>query len=81
MVVIPITLVALFLLYWIGQFVFFMSLEDSLFPGRYDKVLWAVGFFICPILVPPAFHLWRNTRERARRRDLPTPTFNPGPTA
>lgn len=59
-------LAAVFILYWIREFVFLMSLENTLFPGRYDKVLWWIAFFICPLLLPPAFHLWRRTTERAR---------------
>jgi len=52
-----------FAIYWIYQFVQFMSFEDELFPGRYDKLIWAVVFLLAPPLAPFAFHMWKSARR------------------
>ena len=54
-------LIALLVL-WIYQFVFLMSLEDSIFPGTRDKILWCAAFIVLPIAAPFAFLLWRKVK-------------------
>jgi hypothetical protein len=35
---------------WIGEFVYLMSLHDDDFPGRFDKLIWAVALlFFAPV--------------------------------
>jgi hypothetical protein len=57
----PILMLALAVL-WIIQFVFLMSLQDAILPGRHDKILWVVAFLVCPFLTPLAFLLWRKVK-------------------
>ncbi len=57
----PVLMLALAVL-WILQFVFLMSLQDAILPGRHDKILWAAAFLLCPLLTPFAFLLWRKVK-------------------
>ena len=47
-----------FVCFWGGQFLRLMSLSDSWFPGRYDKVLWAVAFLVAFPVAPFLFLTW-----------------------
>ena len=60
------------ILAWLWQFLQLMLLEDSMFPGRHDKLIWgAVFVFIWP-LAPIAFMVWKRLflalREVERER-------------
>jgi len=54
-------------IFWVWQFVQLMLLEDTLFPGRFDKILWAAAFILLSPLAPFAFRAWKfaRTAERA----------------
>jgi hypothetical protein len=62
----PKTLWLLFLLaasvIWVWQFVQLMSLAESQFPGRFDKLLWSVAFLLTFILGAIAFWIWDRKR-------------------
>ena len=49
--------------FWVYQFVVLMLLQDSLLPGRHDKVLWFAAFLLCPLLTPFAFLIWSAVRK------------------
>jgi hypothetical protein len=48
-------------IFWCYQFVLLMMMEDDLFPGRGDKLIWGLCFFIVAPLAPIVFLLWRKT--------------------
>jgi hypothetical protein len=53
---------AVWVVFWVWQFVQLMMLEDRLFPGRFDKLVWGMVFvFLCPV-APVAFLVWKNVR-------------------
>ncbi len=54
-----ILLAFVFLGVWIHQFTFLMSLSDHQLPGRHDKLIWALFFFMIPILAPFIFIMWK----------------------
>jgi hypothetical protein len=54
---IPIILLLIF--FWFREFIFMMSLNDSNFPGKSDKVLWFIIFFILPLFAPFLFRAWK----------------------
>ena len=58
---------------WIWQFLDLMLMPDEDFPGRFDKVLWVVGFVVLFVLVAPiAFGIWKEkNRERLRKQRQP----------
>jgi hypothetical protein len=60
--------VAILAIAWVWQFAFLMSLEDGMFYGRHDKILWVAGFILAPLLTPWAFLLWRRVRTRMARQ-------------
>ena len=59
--ILPVLMLALAVL-WIIQFVFLMGLQDEIFPGSHDKILWVVAFLVCPFLTPFAFLLWQKVK-------------------
>ncbi len=52
--------VALFA-FWCYQFALLMMMEDDLFPGVYDKLIWGMAFVFLAPLAPIAFVFWRRT--------------------
>jgi hypothetical protein len=56
-----------FVIFWIVQFVQLMLLEDDLFPGPYDKLVWAAAFVILAPLAPFAFLAWKSARSSERK--------------
>ena len=60
-------LVILVIYWWVREFVFLMCLSDADMPGRYDKILWFVAFFLLSIFAPPLFYLWRRAYLETRR--------------
>lgn len=48
-----------FAVFWCYQLVFLMMMEDSLFPGKQDKLIWGVLFALVAGLAPFAFLFWR----------------------
>ena len=62
--IVPIAIIATCLfLFWIKQMVRLMGLTDDCFPGRYDKVIWAVIVFFGSILGAFVFWLWMQARR------------------
>lgn len=49
-------------IFWLYQFVQLMLLEDDLFPGPYDKLVWGAAFVILAPLAPFAFLMWKGAR-------------------
>ena len=49
------------LIFWCCQFVLLMLMEDGLFPGAYDKLIWGIAFIFIAPLAPIAFVFWRKT--------------------
>lgn len=45
---------------WIVYFAQMMSLADTDFPGKYDKILWFVVFVLLFVVAPFAFWIWKN---------------------
>ena len=45
--------------FWYKEFVFMMALEDSDYPGKKDKILWFIVFFVFPFLAPFLFRTWK----------------------
>jgi hypothetical protein len=43
---------------WCYQFVELMLLSETNFPGKHDKILWALAFCALPPLAPFAFSYW-----------------------
>jgi len=56
-------LIGVVIIVWIYQFTFLMALEDNMFSGRYDKVLWCAAFILVPALTPFAFLVWRKVKR------------------
>ena len=64
----PLEIFTLLLLYivvaliviWCKEFIFMMALGDSDYPGRYDKTLWFITFFILSVFAPFLFRGWKN---------------------
>ena len=54
-----IAIVALIVI-WCKEFIFMMALGDSDYPGRYDKTLWFITFFILSVFAPFLFRGWKN---------------------
>jgi hypothetical protein len=52
-------LVLFLILLWIFQFAQLMTLGDELFPGRFDKTLWAAAFILVFPVAPFAFMWWK----------------------
>lgn len=44
---------------WRREFVFLMSLDDSSFPGRFDKIIWVIFFALLPPVGTFAFRSYR----------------------
>jgi len=65
--VLIIAVAALALLFWGFQFVQLMMLEDSDFPGRYDKILWFILFCTTFLLAPFLFIAWKKAIMRFRQ--------------
>ena len=57
---IPITLIITLIVIWCKEFIFMMALGDSDYPGRYDKTLWFITFFILSVFAPFLFRGWKN---------------------
>ena len=53
-VIIPVIVIV-----WSYQFVLLMMMEDNLFPGKADKVIWGAAFLFAAPLAPFLFILWR----------------------
>lgn len=51
---------ALFFRAWAREFLFLMTLDDSRFPGRFDKAIWALVLIALP---PVGLFLFRSYRE------------------
>ena len=64
----PLEIVTLLLLFivvaliviWCKEFIFMMALGDSDYPGRYDKTLWFITFFVLFVFAPFLFRGWKN---------------------
>ena len=54
-------------LLWAFQFVQLMLLEDTDFPGRYDKILWVVVFIVLFFLAPLLFMAWKSGYKHYRQ--------------
>lgn len=54
---------------WIYQFVQLMLFSDSDFPGKYDKVLWVVAFFVAFPVAPLAFYSWKAAYQEMRSHE------------
>ncbi len=52
-------------LFWCYELIDLMTMEDEHFPGKSDKLIWAIGFALVPILAPFAFWYWRKKRAKA----------------
>lgn len=65
-VLLIIVVAALALVFWGYQLVQLMMLEDSDFPGRYDKILWFVLFCATFLLAPFLFIAWKRAIMRLR---------------
>ena len=62
-----IILVSLFLIaFWISQFTALMNMRDSVFNGRYDKLIWAAVLILLNVFGAFVFWIW----DRARLNDL-----------
>jgi len=63
-------------LFWVFQFAQLMMLEDSLFRGRFDKVIWGGAFIFTAPLAPFAFLAWKAARaaERSSQSDKQSPS-------
>ena len=61
-----------FMVFWCHQFVMLMLLSDSDFPGKNDKPVWALAFFLAFFLAPFAFVIWNyaNAAMRASEKGL-----------
>lgn len=57
---------------WCYQFIELMLLSDTDFPGRYDKILWALTFMALPPLAPFAFSFWMRAYLVVRRAEKET---------
>jgi len=53
------SLVCLFLLAWLHEFTFLMRLNDEVFPGRFDKLIWALLLIVLPPVGTLAFWSYR----------------------
>jgi hypothetical protein len=53
---------AAFCAFWIREFAELMLLEDRLFSGRFDKIIWAAVFVMVAPLAPFAFCVWKAAR-------------------
>lgn len=56
-------------LLWAFQFVQMMLLEDTDFPGRYDKILWLVTFITFFFIAPFLFMAWKNGIKHYRQAE------------
>lgn len=63
----------IFAIIWCYQFIQLMLLEDTLFPGRRDKILWVVAFIFMFFVAPVAFLFWKSAYLEVRRRDHELP--------
>jgi hypothetical protein len=74
---VPMILVICLGIFWIYQFAQLMLLGDADFPGRYDKILWGVAFFLLFAPAPVAFVLWKRAlvmvRTLERQQTGPSP--------
>ena len=59
----------LFLIFWAFQFIHLMSMGDSDLPGRYDKVLWFILFYLFFLFAPFLFMIWKNAWVRYRKAE------------
>ena len=64
---IAMVLIVLIIYWWCREFVFLMCLSDADMPGRYDKILWFVVFFLLNVFAPPLFYLWRRAYLETKR--------------
>ena len=48
-----------FLIHWVKNFISLMQMTDEDFPGKYDKLIWGLGFFLLFPLTPTVFILWQ----------------------
>lgn len=65
-------LLPLFLIFawlWLWQFITLMLLEDELFPGKYDKLIWGLAFALMAPLTPIAFLVWKSAYREQKKRD------------
>lgn len=71
-------LVLVLLALWLYQVVFLMMMEDDLFPGQYDKLIWGAMFVFAAPLAPIAFIFWRRaTLARMKDEKPPVPPAAP----
>lgn len=61
-IAVPIIAICLFF-FWIKQMLRLISLTDDCFPGRYDKIMWAVIVFFGSIVGAFVFWLWTHARR------------------
>ena len=59
LLLIILALIILIIIRWWEEFIFMMSLNDSNFPGKSDKILWFIVFFILPLVAPFLFRSWK----------------------
>lgn len=57
---------------WIYEFAQLMLLDDDLFCGRYDKLIWVVVFILVSVLAPFAFMIWKAGRRAEHEAKSPT---------
>ena len=58
-----------FAVVWCYQFIQLMLLEDSDFPGRFDKILWVAAFIGVFVVAPFAFVYWKQAYLAMRMED------------
>ncbi len=64
-----ILLLLILALFWLWQFITLMLLEDQLFPGKYDKLIWGLAFALMAPLTPIAFLVWKSAYRDLKKRE------------
>ena len=64
--VILLVLALAFMIFWCNQFIVLMLRSDADFPGRFDKLIWALAFFFMFFLAPFAFAAYKQIRLSMR---------------
>lgn len=59
MAAVTIGLIAALIVFWIGEFVALMRISDTMFPGRYDKLVWSLLMIVLPPVGAIAFWIYR----------------------
>ena len=61
------------LIMWLDAFVSMMAMRDDEFPGRHDKLCWALAFIFLTFVGAIAFYLWRKVMYDPSRRTAAQP--------